>query len=72
VGALDRESGGLDVDWSNRAQGGSPAPRLVLDGRVGFGALFVADRPVDSHSGGFRVGAFGTNSACSAPAGGRS
>jgi phage shock protein PspC (stress-responsive transcriptional regulator) len=66
VGALDRESGGLDVDWSNRPLAPPlTTPRLVVDGEVGLGALFVADRPFeDGRRGGFRPGAYGTNDAC--------
>jgi phage shock protein PspC (stress-responsive transcriptional regulator) len=63
VGALDRESGGLDVNWLNRPSPPRQVARLVLDGRVGLGALFVADRPIDRGSG-FQPGAYGTNSAC--------
>jgi phage shock protein PspC (stress-responsive transcriptional regulator) len=70
VGALDRESGGLDVDWSNRPSP-PPAgtPRLVVDGEVGLGALFVADRPFDRRGRGFRPGEYGTNDACRGVAG---
>ncbi|HEX4563399.1 MAG TPA: PspC domain-containing protein [Solirubrobacteraceae bacterium] len=61
VGALDRETDGLDVRWSP-----PPAPRraarvLRLEGNVGLGALFVVDRPL---AGGFQPGLYGTNSAC--------
>ena len=61
VGALDRQTNGLDVSWSPR-----PAPRarvrlLKLEGNVGLGALFVVDRPL---SGAFQPGLYGTNSAC--------
>lgn len=61
VGALDRESGGLDVDWANRPSPPSQVPSLVLEGRVGLGALIVADRPVVGH---FQPGVYGTNDAC--------
>jgi phage shock protein PspC (stress-responsive transcriptional regulator) len=68
VGALERESGGLSVDWVNRPSPPPHTARLVLDGRVGLGALFVADRPFDegwgAHGGGFQPGAYGTNDAC--------
>jgi phage shock protein PspC (stress-responsive transcriptional regulator) len=47
VGALEGESGGLDVDWANRPVPPPHTPRLVLDGRVGLGSLLVSDRPVD-------------------------
>jgi phage shock protein PspC (stress-responsive transcriptional regulator) len=66
VGALDRDSGGLDVNWVDRPSPPRRVPRLVLDGRVGLGALFVADRPFD-RAGGFQPGAYGTNDACQRP-----
>jgi phage shock protein PspC (stress-responsive transcriptional regulator) len=67
VGALDRESGGMDLDWSNRpSEPPAGTPRLVVDGEVGLGALFVADRPFDGRHGGFRPGGYGTNDACRA------
>jgi len=61
VGALDRDTSGLDVSWSRR-----PAPPrgtriLLLEGQVGLGALFVVDRPL---GGNFQPGLYGTNSAC--------
>jgi hypothetical protein len=72
IGALDRESGGLDVDWSNRESAPPPGtPRLVVDGQVGVGALFVAERPFDRNGNGFRPGSFGTNDACRGGPGGR-
>ena len=61
VGALDRQSGGLDVSWSNGPAPPRGAPRLRLEGHVGLGALFVVDRPL---SGKFEPGLYGTNSAC--------
>jgi phage shock protein PspC (stress-responsive transcriptional regulator) len=66
AGVLDREHGGLDVDWSNDPQAPPPGtPRLVVDGEVGIGALFVADRPIDHrHGREFEPGAFGNNDAC--------
>jgi phage shock protein PspC (stress-responsive transcriptional regulator) len=65
VGALDRDSGGLDVDWSNRpAQPPARTPRLLVDGQVGLGAVFVAERPFDRRGGGFEPGEYGTNEAC--------
>jgi phage shock protein PspC (stress-responsive transcriptional regulator) len=69
VGALDRETGGLDVDWSERPEAPSGAPRLVLDADVGLGAVFVANRPFDDgwgrgRGGGFEPGVDGTNDAC--------
>lgn len=71
VGALDRESGGLDVDWTTRPAPPPQTARLVLDGRVGLGALFVADRPFEGRGrgGGFRPGEYGTNDACRSSAG---
>jgi hypothetical protein len=71
VGALDRQTGGLDVNWVDRPSPPPRTPRLVLDAHVGLGALFVADHPVDYGWGwgsdggsGFRPGAYGTNDAC--------
>jgi phage shock protein PspC (stress-responsive transcriptional regulator) len=78
VGALESKSGGLDVRWSERPSPLPHTPRLVLDGRVGLGALLVADHPVEhgwrgwggwSGEGGWfgsRVhsAALGTNEAC--------
>ena len=64
VGALDRQSGGLDVSWSNRPPPPREAPRLTLEGHVGLGALFVVDRPL---AGSFQVGSYGTNEACRQP-----
>jgi len=64
VGALDRESEGIDVDWTNQPVAAPRVPRLVVDGDVGLGALFVSDRPVrhDDHDDGRAVS--GTNAAC--------
>jgi phage shock protein PspC (stress-responsive transcriptional regulator) len=69
VGALDREKGGLDVDWSEQPEAPSDVPRLVLDLDVGLGAAFVANRPFDDGHwdkgrGGFTPGEDGTNDAC--------
>jgi phage shock protein PspC (stress-responsive transcriptional regulator) len=67
VGALELKSGGLDVDWTSRPSPQPHTARLVLDGRVGLGALFVADHPIDhgwGGPGGFQSGAYGTNDAC--------
>jgi phage shock protein PspC (stress-responsive transcriptional regulator) len=66
VGALDRSSGGLDVSWTERPSPPARTPRLVIDGRVGLGALFVVDRPLVA---GFRPGAYGANDACRNPLG---
>ena len=62
VGALDRQTDGLDVNWSQRRPRPVRAPELVLEGQVGLGALLVVDRPL---SGSFQPGAYGTNAACS-------
>ena len=67
VGALDRESGGVDVDWTNDPASHTGTPRLVVDGDVGLGALLISERPVDE-DGSFRNGENGTNDACFAPA----
>jgi phage shock protein PspC (stress-responsive transcriptional regulator) len=75
VGALERRSGGLDVDWSERPSPPLRTPRLVLDGSVGLGALLVADHPVERAWNGwgdwggglgshFHPDAYGTNNAC--------
>ena len=67
AGVLDRDGGGLDVDWSNEPPVPPPGTaRLVVDGEVGMGALFVAERPFEfrGRRGGFEAGAFGTNDAC--------
>ncbi len=78
VGALEDRSGGLDVDWSQRPSSPASTPRLMLEGRVGLGALLVADHPVErawSGWGGWGGGGFGshvhradlgTNEACDA------
>ena len=63
VGALDRESGGLDVNWVHRPSAPKGVSRLLLSGRVGLGTLIVADRPL-GHGGGFQPGAYGNNDAC--------
>jgi phage shock protein PspC (stress-responsive transcriptional regulator) len=71
VGALDRETGGLDVDWLNRPSPPTTTPRLTLDAHLGLGALFVVDRPL-GHDWGwgsgdgneFQPGAYGGNEAC--------
>jgi hypothetical protein len=61
VGALDREAHGLDVNWSNRVAPPPGASVLIVQARVGLGALFVADRPVDRR---FEPGAYGNSDAC--------
>ena len=45
VGALDRESGGLDVDWANNPASPKRVPRLVVDGDLGMGALLDLGPP---------------------------
>jgi phage shock protein PspC (stress-responsive transcriptional regulator) len=47
VGALERRSAGLDINWSERPSPPPATPRLVVDGNVGLGALLVADHPVE-------------------------
>jgi phage shock protein PspC (stress-responsive transcriptional regulator) len=47
VGALERRSAGLDVNWSERPSPPPGTPRLLIDGNVGLGALLVADHPVE-------------------------
>jgi phage shock protein PspC (stress-responsive transcriptional regulator) len=77
VGALERRSGGLDVDWAERPTPPPHTPRLVLDGNVGLGALLVADHPIERAWNGwggwgashFHPDAFGTNEACLPAAG---
>jgi|HubBroStandDraft_2_1064218.scaffolds.fasta_scaffold50342_2 phage shock protein PspC (stress-responsive transcriptional regulator) len=79
VGALEGRSGGLDVDWTDRPLPPRQTPRLVLDGRVGLGALLVADHPIEHAWGGwggwgashFHPDDFGTNEACDATGAGR-
>jgi phage shock protein PspC (stress-responsive transcriptional regulator) len=54
VGALERRSGGLDVDWAEHLTPSSPrTPRLVLDGNIGLGALLVADHPIEPAGNGW-------------------
>jgi hypothetical protein len=65
VGALDRETDGLDVNWSPLRANAPRTRMLVLEGDVGMGALFVVDRPL---SGKFEPGLYGTNAACRAVA----
>ena len=77
AGALEQRSGGLDVDWSERPSPPLHTPRLVLNGDVGLGALFVADQPIErgwNGGGGWfgahsHAGELGTNEACDFPAG---
>jgi phage shock protein PspC (stress-responsive transcriptional regulator) len=60
VGALERRSAGLDVNWSERPSPPTGTPRLVVDGNVGLGALLVADHPVEHGLGGWgRWGGWG-------------
>jgi phage shock protein PspC (stress-responsive transcriptional regulator) len=75
LGALELQSGGLDVDWVERPLPPPRTPRLVLEGNVGLGVLLVADHPVErawngwgGWGGGFashsHPEAYGTNEAC--------
>jgi hypothetical protein len=60
VGALERRSAGLDVNWSERPSPPPGTPRLAVDGHVGLGALLVADHPVEHGWGGWgRWGGWG-------------
>ncbi len=60
VGALERRSAGLDVNWSERPAPPVGTPRLLVDGDVGLGALLVADHPVEHGWGGWgRWGGWG-------------
>ena len=76
AGALEQRSGGLDVDWSERPSPPLHTPRLVLNGDVGLGALFVAHHPIErgwNGGGGWfgahsHAGELGTNEACDFPA----
>lgn len=64
VGALDRDSGGLDVDWASEPVPPAGVPRLVVDAEVGLGALTISDRPVPEDLDRFEPGRYGTNDAC--------
>lgn len=78
VGALEKRSAGLDVNWSERPPATLGTPRLLVDGNVGLGALLVADHPIEhgwggwghwGGEGGWFAGhnhsiALGTNEAC--------
>jgi phage shock protein PspC (stress-responsive transcriptional regulator) len=64
IGALDRTRQGLDVNWRNRPSAPARVPRLLLEGHVGMGAMFVVDRPLTSR---FEPGVYGRNDACRAP-----
>lgn len=64
VGALDDDSGGLDVDWANEPTPPPGVPRLVVDGDVGIGALTISDRPIPEDIDRFEPGLYGDNSAC--------
>ena len=62
VGALDRESGGLDVDWDDAPKPPAGVPRLVVDADIGIGAIMVGTRPIGDQ---FKPdGRFGSNEAC--------
>jgi phage shock protein PspC (stress-responsive transcriptional regulator) len=62
VGALDRESGGLDVDWDDTPVPPAGTPRLVVDADIGLGALLVGNRPIGDDE--YQPGRFGSNDAC--------
>jgi phage shock protein PspC (stress-responsive transcriptional regulator) len=64
VGALDRDAGGLDLDWTNQPTPPRGVPRLVVDADVGMGALTISDRPLGRHDRDFEPGRYGTNDAC--------
>lgn len=64
VGALDRDSEGVDVDWSSRPASPPSVPRLVVEGDVGIGAMMIADRPLGRDGEGYEPGRYGTNDAC--------
>jgi phage shock protein PspC (stress-responsive transcriptional regulator) len=66
VGALDREAGGLDVDWSDTPTPPRGVSRLVVDADVGMGAFTVSHRPIDHERHGFEPGRYGANDACRA------
>lgn len=66
VGALDHDSRGLDVSFSQHPTPPHGSRLLLLEGNVGLGALFVVDRPL---AGNFQPGLYGTNSACRGVAG---
>jgi phage shock protein PspC (stress-responsive transcriptional regulator) len=77
VGALEDRDGGLDVDWSQRPSAPTNTPRLMVAGRIGLGALLVANHPVErawNGWGGWDSGFgshvhradLGTNEACNA------
>jgi phage shock protein PspC (stress-responsive transcriptional regulator) len=60
VGALERRSAGLDVNWSEHPSPPPGTPRLMVDGNVGLGALLVAGHPVEHGWGGWgRWGGWG-------------
>jgi phage shock protein PspC (stress-responsive transcriptional regulator) len=60
VGALERRSAGLDVNWSERPSPPPGTSRLLVEGNVGLGALLVADHPVEHGWGGWgRWGGWG-------------
>lgn len=61
VGALGGESKGADVDWHATRSSPAGVRVLELEGRVGLGALFVVNRPLE---GRYQVGAYGDDEAC--------
>jgi class 3 adenylate cyclase/phage shock protein PspC (stress-responsive transcriptional regulator)/predicted membrane protein len=69
VGSLDRETGGVEVDWHNQPVPPPQVPRLVIHSDIGIGALRVADHPIEQNGGFGEEGyggaqAYGTNNAC--------
>jgi class 3 adenylate cyclase/phage shock protein PspC (stress-responsive transcriptional regulator) len=69
VGSLDRETGGVEVDWHNQPAPPPQVPRLVIHSDIGIGALRVADHPIEQNGGfgeeyGYGAQAYGTNNAC--------
>jgi hypothetical protein len=65
VGVLERDSGGLDIDWSDAPASRPGVPRLVVDADVGLGAFMVGDRPIGDDD--FEPGRYGSNDACRRP-----
>jgi phage shock protein PspC (stress-responsive transcriptional regulator) len=60
VGALERRSAGLDVNWSERPSPPPVTPRLLVEADVGLGGLLVANHPVEhGWGGGVRWGGWG-------------
>ena len=66
VGSFERVTGGLEVNRRFQPTPPANASVLVIEGKVGLGAVFVANRPLE---GRFQAGAYGTDSACFAGGG---